>query len=39
MRKKRPTAYNIAYTLPANALALLDIAPFGRTVVYAGNVV
>jgi hypothetical protein len=32
------TSYNTAYTLRAYALALLDIAPFGRNVVYAGNV-
>ncbi len=29
---------NTAYTLWAYALALRDIAPFGRNVVYAGNV-
>jgi len=32
------TADNTAYTLRANALALRDIAPFGRNVVYAENV-
>ncbi len=34
----RTTSYNTAYTLRANTLALRDIAPFGRNVVYAGNV-
>ena len=29
---------NTAYTLRANALVLWDIAPYGRNVVYAGNV-
>jgi hypothetical protein len=33
------TAYNTAYTFRANALALRDIVPFGRNVVYAGNVI
>jgi len=33
------TADNTAYTLRAIALALRNIAPFGRNVVYAGNVV
>ena len=33
------TADNTAYTLRANALTLRDIAPFGRNVVYAGNVI
>ena len=33
------TADNTAYTLRANALAFRDIAPFGRNVVYAGNVI
>ena len=37
-RVVRPTADNTAYTLRAYALALRDIAPFGRNVVYAGNV-
>ena len=32
------TLPNTAYMLRANALALRDIAPFGRNVVYAGNV-
>jgi len=32
------TTHNTAYTLRAIALALWDIAPFGRNVVYAGNV-
>ncbi|MCD6457079.1 MAG: hypothetical protein J7K81_09895, partial [Methanophagales archaeon] len=32
------TSPNTAYTLRAIALALRDIAPFGRNVVYAGNV-
>jgi len=31
-------SYNTAYTLRAYALALRDIAPFGRNVVYAGTV-
>ena len=35
----RVASYNTAYTLRANALALRDIAPFGRNVVYAGNVI
>jgi hypothetical protein len=33
------TSDNTAYTLRANALALRDIAPFGRNVVYAGDVI
>ena len=33
------TADNTTYTLRANALALQDIAPFGRNLVYAGNVI
>ena len=33
------TINNAAYMLQANALALWDIAPFGRNVVYAGNVI
>lgn len=33
------TADNTAYTRRANALALRDIAPFGRKVGYAGNVI
>jgi hypothetical protein len=33
------TSHNTAYTLQAYALAILDIAPFGRNVVYAGTVV
>jgi hypothetical protein len=33
------TSHNTAYTLRANALALRDIAPFGRNVVYAENVI
>ena len=33
------TSANTAYTLRAYALALRDIAPFGRNVVYAGNVI
>ena len=32
------TSYNTAYTLRAYALVLRDIAPFGRNVVYTGNV-
>jgi len=32
------TSPNTAYTLRAYALALRDIAPFGRNVVYAGAV-
>ena len=36
--KRHSPSYNTAYTLRANALALRDIAPFGRDVVYAGNV-
>jgi hypothetical protein len=35
----RKTSDNTAYTLRANALALRDIAPYGRNVVYAGNVI
>ena len=31
------TSYNTAYTLRAYALALRDITPFGRNVVYAGD--
>ena len=31
------TSYNTAYTLRAYALALRDITPFGRNVVYAGT--
>ena len=31
-------SYNTAYTLWTIALALLDIAPFGRNVIYAENV-
>ena len=31
------TSANTAYTLRANALALWDIAPFGRNIVYAEN--
>jgi len=34
----RATSYNTAYTLRANALALWDIAPFGRNVVNADTV-
>jgi len=34
-----PTAYNTAYTLRAISLALQDIAPYGRNVVYAQNVI
>ena len=33
------TPDNTAYTLWANALALRDIAPFGRNVVYTGNAI
>jgi len=33
------TSYNTAYTLQANALALRDIVPFGRNVVYAEIVI
>lgn len=32
------TSDNTAYTLRAIVLALRDIAPFGRNVVYAGDV-
>ncbi len=35
----RATSDNTAYTLRADALALRDIAPFGRNVVYAGDVI
>lgn len=35
---KPATADNTAYTLWAYALALRDIAPFGRNVIYAVNV-
>jgi len=35
---KRATSDNTAYTLRADALAFRDIAPFGRNVVYAGDV-
>jgi len=35
----KATSPNTAYTLWANALALRDIAPFGRNVVYAGAVI
>jgi len=38
MVKKRPTAYNTAYTLRAYALALWAIAPYGRNVKYAVTV-
>jgi len=38
LRNDSGTAYNTAYTLQANALALRDIAPLGRNVVYAENV-
>ncbi|MDI6903853.1 MAG: hypothetical protein QMC77_09000, partial [Methanocellales archaeon] len=40
-REKNDTAtsYNTAYTLRAYALALRDIAPFGRNIVYAGDVI
>jgi hypothetical protein len=33
------TSDNTVYTLRAYALALRDIAPYGRNVVYAGNVI
>ena len=33
------TTHNTAYTLRANALVLRDITPFGRNVVYTGNVI
>ncbi len=33
------TSDNTAYTLWAYTLALWDIAPFSRNVVYAGNVI
>jgi len=39
MSKHVATADNTAYTLRAYALALRDIAPYGRNVVYAGNVI
>lgn len=35
---RRRTSPNTAYTLRAIALALRDIASYGRNVVYAGNV-
>jgi hypothetical protein len=35
----RNTSPNTAYTLRADALYLQDIAPYGRNVVYAGNVI
>ncbi len=35
----RATSDNTAYTLRAYALALRDIAPYGRNVVYAGDVI
>lgn len=35
----RAKLYNTVYTLQAYALALWEIAPFGRNVVYAGNVI
>jgi len=38
MCRLRAASYNTAYTLRADVLALRDIAPFGRNVVYAGNV-
>jgi len=38
LRNDSGTAYNTAYTLRLR-LALRDIAPFGRNVVYAGNVI
>ncbi len=38
MLKGVPLISITAYTLWANALALRDIAPYGRNVVYAGNV-
>jgi len=37
--KARPTAYNTAYMLRDNSLALRGIAHFGRNVVYAGAVI
>jgi hypothetical protein len=36
MSKHVATADNTAYTLPAIAIAIRDIAPFGRNIVYAG---
>ena len=40
LRVKMPATADItAYTLRADALALRDIAPFGRNVVYAGTVI
>jgi hypothetical protein len=38
-RERYSTSDNTAYTLRADALALRDIASFGRNVVYAGNVI
>ena len=38
IQKWHSTSDNTAYALRANALALWDIAPFDRNVVYAGNV-
>ena len=37
--KNAATADNTAYMLRAYALALRDIAPFSRNVVYAGDVI
>lgn len=37
-RERHSTSDNTAYTQRANALALWDIALFGRNFVYAGNV-
>ena len=36
--RMRTTSYNTAYMLRAYALALRDIAPLGRNVVYSGTV-
>lgn len=38
IKRVSSTAYNTAYMLRAIALALRDIAPFGRNIVYAGTV-
>lgn len=38
LKRNPTTADNIAYTLRAYALALRNIAPVGRNVVYAGTV-
>jgi len=37
--KNEAISHNTAYTLRAYALALRDIVPIGRNVVYAGNII